>query len=227
MRSVRSWGVLSSAAAPVLLIGGWTLAARLQPGHFDQVSGTISALAAHDAQHRWVMTAALVGVGAAHVGTALALRPAPPAARLLLATGGVATGLVAAFPLPAGGGPAPEHALAAGVAFVALATWPAISWRRRTTSGDGPLARATAEPATTELVDAERVDAEPVVEPIAVPFRPAVALAASGVLIATLGWFFAELLQDSGRVGLSERAAAGSQALWPLAAVLLARRSRS
>ena len=199
MRSVPGWGVVTSAAAPVLLIGGWTLAARLQPGHFDQVSDTISALAADDARHRWVMTAALVGVGAAHAGTALALRPATSAARWLLATGGVATVLVAANPLPAGGGAAPEHALAAGVAFVALATWPAISCRRR------------AEGAPPELTP--------------VPFRPAVALAAGGMLLGTLGWFFAELLTDGDRVGLSERAAAGSQALWPLAAVLITRRA--
>jgi uncharacterized protein DUF998 len=198
MRTVPGWGVVTSAAAPVLLIGGWTLAARLQPGRFDQVSGTISALAADDAAHRWVMTTALVGVGAAHVGTALALRPAAPIARLLLATGGVATVLVAANPLPAGGGPAPEHALAAGVAFVALATWPVLSWRHRPTAPDP--------------------------RPVS-PFRPAVALAAAGVLIGVLGWFFVELTQDTDRVGLSERAAAGTQALWPLAAVLLARRS--
>ena len=198
MRSIPGWGVLTSAAAPVLLIGGWTLAARLQPGQFDQVSGTISALAADDAAHRWVMTSALVGVGVAHIGTALALRPASPLARWLIATGGVGTVLVAANPLPADGGPAPEHAIAAGVAFVALSVWPALNWRRR------------------------RV----VTGPDPIPFRPVVALAASGILVGVLGWFFTELLQDTDRVGLSERAAAGSQALWPLAAVLLARRSR-
>lgn len=209
MRLVPLWGVLSSAAAPVLLIGGWTLAARLQPGHFDQVSDTISALAADDARHRWVMTTALVGVGAAHVGTALALRPATPAARWLLATGGVATVLVATNPLPAGGGAAPEHAIAAGVAFVALGAWPAISWRRRAACTPGAKAPGAAS--------------APAVVPI--PFRPAVALAAGGVLLGALGWFFTELLRDSDRVGLSERAAAGSQALWPLAAVLLTRRA--
>jgi hypothetical protein len=46
------------------------------------------------------------------------------------------------------------------------------------------------------------------------------------VLLSGLGWFLAELLNRSDRVGLSERVAAGSQALWPLAAVLLARRSQ-
>ena len=42
VRDVPWWGVLSSAAAPVLLAGGWTVAAMLQPGSFDQVRQTIS-----------------------------------------------------------------------------------------------------------------------------------------------------------------------------------------
>jgi hypothetical protein len=197
MGSVPRWGVVSSVAAPVLLIGGWTLAARLQPDGFDSVTGTISALAANDAEHRWVMTSALVGVGFAHVGTALALKPAAPAGRWLLAAGGVTTMLVAANPLPSGDGHSSAHAIAAGVCFVSLATWPAFSWRR------GAAA-------------AERTPW---------PFRPTVALAAAGVLFAGLGWFFAELLDDGDRIGLSERAAAAGQALWPLAAVLTARRS--
>ena len=32
VRGVPWWGVVSSGAAPVLLVGGWTLAAWLQPG---------------------------------------------------------------------------------------------------------------------------------------------------------------------------------------------------
>jgi hypothetical protein len=175
----------------------------LRPDRFDSVRDTISDLAAVDAPNRWVMTAALAGVGAAHVGTALALRPATRSARLLLATGGVATVLVATNPLRAGGEPSPEHALAAGVAFVALGAWPAISWRRAITAGD------------------EAPGGPPI------PFRPAVALAAGGALLAGLGWFFTELKQDGNWVGLSERVAAGSQALWPLAAVLLTRRDRT
>jgi len=197
MTSVPGWGVVTSTAAPVLLIGGWTLAAALRPDPFDSVKLTISDLAALDAPNRWVMTAALVGVGVAHVGTALALRPAAPAARWLLATGGVATVLVAASPLPADGGPAPAHALAAGVAFVALATWPAVSRRRGHPVRPGEKSGG---------VDADRV--------------------ASGVLLASLGWFFTELLNSTDRVGLSERVAAGGQALWPLVAVLLTRRNR-
>jgi hypothetical protein len=52
VRSVPWWGLVSSAAAPVLLVGGWTLAAGLQPGSFDAVAGTISSLAAEGAADR-------------------------------------------------------------------------------------------------------------------------------------------------------------------------------
>ena len=45
MQGVPWWGVVSSAAAPVLMIGGWTVAASVQP-RFDPVADTVSALAA-------------------------------------------------------------------------------------------------------------------------------------------------------------------------------------
>jgi Protein of unknown function (DUF998) len=205
MTTVRSWGVVSSVAAPVLLIGGWTVAARRQAGGFDSVTGTISDLAARGATDRWVMTAALAGVGLAHLATAAALRPASLPSRCVLAAGGAATVLVAASPLPAGGGGSVAHTASATVAFVSLAVWPAISWRHRA-------------PEAVAAVPA------PVSVHVPVPFRPPVALAASAVLLAGLGWFFAELLQDGDRVGLSERVAAGAQALWPLLAVAGARR---
>ena len=60
-------------ARPVLLVGGWTVAAGLQPGSFNAVAGTISSLAAEGAADRWVMTLALAGVGACHAVTGLAL----------------------------------------------------------------------------------------------------------------------------------------------------------
>jgi hypothetical membrane protein len=125
------WGVASSAAAPVLLIGGWTVAAALQRAGFDPVTGTISALAARDADRRWVMTSALAAVGVCHVTTAAALRSAATPGRVLLAAGGVGTALVAAFPLPAGGATSVPHTVAAGVAFTALSAWPALASRRR------------------------------------------------------------------------------------------------
>ena len=125
MRGVPWWGVISSAAAPVLLIGGWTVAARLQPRSFNPVADTISALAAENATDRWVMTLALLGVGACYVTTALALRLVASPGRLILMAGGAATILVAANPEPAGSGSLP-HTFWAATAFIALAVWPAV-----------------------------------------------------------------------------------------------------
>ncbi|MGH3795758.1 MAG: DUF998 domain-containing protein [Pseudonocardiaceae bacterium] len=127
--TVPWWAVLSAASAPVLLIGGWELAATRQPGGFDPVHQTISALAAHGATDRWIMTTGLAGVGVCHLVTALGLRPARIAGRALLATGGAATVAVAMFPQSATGESA-AHIAAAAVAFPALSLWPALSWRR-------------------------------------------------------------------------------------------------
>jgi hypothetical membrane protein len=145
------WGLVSSAAAPVLLIGGWTVAADRQPAGFDPVSDTISALAAIGAHDRWVMTAALAGLGLSHVTTALALRPLARPGRILLAAGGVATLLVAAFPLPDGDGGSVAHTAAAAVAFVSLSTWPALAWRRGV-EGPAPARPVVALGAATVLL---------------------------------------------------------------------------
>jgi hypothetical membrane protein len=188
VREVPWWGVLSSAAAPVLLIGGWTVAAALQPGSFDQVTGTISALAARGAADRWVMTLAFLGVGVCHVLTGLALRPAATPGRLLLMAGGVATVAVAVNPVTAGGPGSLAHTLAAAAAFIALAIWPVFGRRRGS----------------------------------AVPWvlRPAACAVATGMLLGLLLWFYVELITGGGQLGAAERAAAGTQALWPLAVVL-------
>jgi hypothetical membrane protein len=129
MIRVPWWGVVSASLAPVFLIGGWTLAAALQPAGYSAVGDTISALAGLGARARWVMTAGLVGLGVCHVVTSLALRPAAGIGRLVLAVGGIATVMVAAFPLP-DAGTSQAHRWAAGMGFVTLAAWPLFAWRR-------------------------------------------------------------------------------------------------
>jgi hypothetical membrane protein len=183
-RATPRWTMVSAGLAPVALIGGWTLAAARQPGGFDQRRGTISALAAHGAHDRWIMTAGLAGLGVCHVVTALGLRPVGRAGRGTLAVGGIGTALVAAFPQPAQGSSA-AHTAAATVGFVALAAWPAVA---------------------------------ALTQPVGTPRR--VPLAASGLLFACVGWFFAELVRDGGDIGSSERLAAGAEAMWPLAVVV-------
>jgi hypothetical membrane protein len=123
------WGLLSSGAAPLLLIGGWTVAALRQPDDFDSTVQSICSLAGLAANDRWLMTIALLGVGVCHLVTAVALTPSATAGRVALGLGGVANLLVAAFPLPAVGA-SPAHTVAAGTAFTALGVWPALGWRR-------------------------------------------------------------------------------------------------
>ena len=53
----------------------------------------------------------------------------PAAGRLVLAAGGVATVLVAAFPVPRDG-TSDAHRVPAGIGFVTLALWPVFAARR-------------------------------------------------------------------------------------------------
>jgi len=198
MHRVPWWGLVSSIAPPVLLIGGWTVAAAIQPVHFDSFVRTISELAARDTPHRWLMTSALIGVGLSHIATACALGCAATAGRLVHGLGGLATLLVAVFPLPAGGRSSSAHTFAATVAFVSLAVWPAFAWTRSQVPG----------------------------RTVAAFLEPKVSAAATCTLLLTLSWFFAEKFMSGQSVGLAERVAAGAQAVWPLAVVLSVRRSR-
>ncbi|MDO8732810.1 MAG: DUF998 domain-containing protein [Actinomycetota bacterium] len=130
MQFMPRWGLLTAAAAPILLVAGWTIAARLQTNGFDSTTQTISALAGADATDGWLMTTALAGVGVSQIGTALALKPAARAGRVVLGTGGVFTLLVAMSPLPTAGQAAPLHGVVAAGSFAALAAWPLLSWQR-------------------------------------------------------------------------------------------------
>jgi hypothetical membrane protein len=180
------WVVVAAGAAPVLLIGGALVAASRQPPGYSSVRDTISALAAKGATDRWLMTAALIGVGASYMVTAAGLAPAPSAARGVLAGGGVATVLVALFPQPAHGNSV-AHTIAAALAFTALIAWPLLAARRH---GDIAL------------------------------MRPVPSVAAGLVMLGLVLWFVAEI--HGGQRGLAERAAAGSESLWPLAVALSA-----
>jgi len=122
------WGLAASAAAPVVLVAGWTVAAALQPHSLDPVTTCVSALAAPASADRWVMTLAFAVAGACEIVTGLALRLAAAPGRLLLVAGGAAGLLVAANPDYPGGSLA--HTLSAAAGFAALAIWPALARRR-------------------------------------------------------------------------------------------------
>jgi hypothetical membrane protein len=188
---VPRWALVSATAAPLLLVGGWTIAASRQPFGYNPIRDTISSLAARGATDRWVMTAALFGLGACYAATGLGLRLAAPAGRVLLVGGGLATMMVAAFPQPVRGNSV-AHSIAAAVAFTTLAVWPAGALRREPES---PLTSTRA------------------------------AIPAVVAMITLLIWFTLEL--HGSHRGLAERAAALSEAAWPLAVIVGARYARS
>ncbi|MGW6563756.1 DUF998 domain-containing protein [Streptomyces sp. NPDC054975] len=126
MRPVPRWALLSSGCAPLLLAGGWVIAARLQGSGYDPATQTISVLAAYGAEGYWVMTGALFALGICHLLTAWALRPAARAGRVALAAGGAAAVAVALLPTPSSGGSL-RHGSVAAAGFALLALWPVLA----------------------------------------------------------------------------------------------------
>ena len=141
------WARLSAGLGPLALIGGWTWAAAVQPAGYSPWRDTISALAAHGAHDRWIMSAGLAVLGGCHLVTAAGLRLAALPGRITLAAGGTATIAVALFPQPVGGSSA-AHTAAATAGFVLLAAWPAFA---AGPSGPAVLRRVPALVATSAL----------------------------------------------------------------------------
>lgn len=115
---MRSWAIISAGLAVATPVVAWTVAQRLQPAGYSANRQTISALAAHGATDRWVMTVGLVVLGLCHIVTASGIPEVGRPARLVLALAGVSTIVVAARPQPDAG-----HLQAAAVGFIALAVW--------------------------------------------------------------------------------------------------------
>jgi hypothetical membrane protein len=130
VKPIPWWAVGAATAAPVLLVGGFLVAAAIQPASYDPLRDTISELAEQGAADWWVMTAALVGVGFCYVLAALGLQPAGSAGRVLLATGGIAVLSIATFRQPHRGYSLP-HELAVIAAALTCCTWPVFASRRR------------------------------------------------------------------------------------------------
>ena len=120
----------SSAAAPVLMVAGWTAAAGLQPRSFDPVAQPVSVLAAPGAADRWVMTLTFLLVGACDVVTGMSLRPARAPGRLILMAAAAAGVLVAANPEHPGTSFPLPHMIWTAAGCAALVAWPAGAWRR-------------------------------------------------------------------------------------------------
>jgi len=130
VQGVPWWGVSSSASAPVLMVAGWSIAARLQPSPVNPVAEPVSSLAAVGATDRWVMSLTFVVVGACVLVTSIALRPARAPGRLMLMAGAVAGMLVAANPEHPGTSFPVAHMMCAAAGCAGVVAWPAGAWRR-------------------------------------------------------------------------------------------------
>ena len=110
------------------------IAALLEGPAYDPASQTISVLAADGSAGFWVMTGALLALGACHLLTAWGLRAAALAGRMALGGGGVAALMVGLLPVPSSGGSL-RHGSAVAVGFTLLAVWPVLAADR---SGAAP-----------------------------------------------------------------------------------------
>lgn len=114
----------------MVLIGGFFVAAAVQPASYNPVRDTISELAGQRATEPWVMTSALVGVGLCYLLAALGLQPARVPGRVLLAGGGLATLLIAVFRQPRDGYSL-GHEIAVIATVLTMCTWPVFASHRR------------------------------------------------------------------------------------------------
>jgi hypothetical protein len=128
--SVPGWTVVSAALCPVLLVGGWIVGGAVQPTSYSPMQQTMSVLAGQTGTDSWVMTGALLLVGATQLATAVGLRDVGVPARVLLVLTGISTIGVASSPEPAPG-PTPVHLAFAVSCIFTTAIWPVFVARRQ------------------------------------------------------------------------------------------------
>jgi hypothetical membrane protein len=122
------WAVMSAILSPLVFTIGWLVAGRLQPPSYNPIRQTVSVMAGQPGTDRWVMTAALIGVGVFYLVTAAGLRAVGRPARLMLIVAGACSFGIAASPEPATG-PTVVHLAFTGVGATMIAFWPAVASR--------------------------------------------------------------------------------------------------
>ena len=127
--SLSRWATVSTALAPLLMIGAWLVAETLQPSSYSPVQSSISGLAALGATDRWIVTGALLLVGACYFVTAACLPGLRKSARTVLVIAGLSSIGIAMSPQPVHG-TNPQHMVWTSLGAVAIAVWPAFTASR-------------------------------------------------------------------------------------------------
>jgi hypothetical membrane protein len=127
--TVPGWAMASAALSPVVMLGGWLAAEALQPPSYSPVRSTISGLAGLGGTDRWIMTSALILVGACYFVTAAGLPGVRGSARIVLMVAGLSSIGIAVSPEPVRGS-TPQHLAWTSLGAVAITVWPAFTARR-------------------------------------------------------------------------------------------------
>jgi hypothetical membrane protein len=127
--SLSRWATVSTALAPLLMVGAWLLAETLQPPSYSPLYSSISGLAAVGATDRWIVTGALLLVGACYFVTAACLPGLRKSARTVLVIAGLSSIGIAMSPQPVHGTNA-QHMVWTSLGAVAIAVWPAFTASR-------------------------------------------------------------------------------------------------
>jgi hypothetical membrane protein len=127
--AVPGWAMASAALTPLVMIGGWVAAEALQPPSYSPLRSTVSGLAGLGGTDRWIMTSALILVGACYFVTATGLPGVGVPARIVLMVAGLSSIGIAVSPEPVRGS-TPQHLAWTALGAVAITIWPAFTARR-------------------------------------------------------------------------------------------------
>jgi hypothetical membrane protein len=127
--SLARWTVVSTALTPLVMLAAWLIAEALQPPSYSPLQSSISGLAALGATDRWIVTSALLLVGAAYFVTAGCLPSLRMPARAVLLIAGVSSIGIAISPQPVHGSNA-QHLVWTSLGAAAITVWPAFTGSR-------------------------------------------------------------------------------------------------
>jgi hypothetical membrane protein len=127
--TVPGWVMASAALSPLFMIGGWLAAEAFQPPSYSPLRSTVSGLSGLGGTDRWIMTSALILVGACYFATAAGLPGVRRPARIVLVVAGLSSIGIALSPEPVHGS-TPQHLAFTSLGAVAITIWPAFTARR-------------------------------------------------------------------------------------------------
>jgi hypothetical membrane protein len=127
--TLSRWAAVSSALTPLVMIGAWLVAEALQPPSYSPLHSSISGLAALGATDRWIVTSALIVVGACYLVTAGCLPGLRRSARVVLLIAGISSIGIAFSPQPVEGSSA-MHLVWTCLGAAAITIWPAFTASR-------------------------------------------------------------------------------------------------